>query len=378
MSSRDLETLFGEQTLAALLDDNRHPARGLPGQAYTNQTFFEIEYERLFAPSWIYVGHVHDIPGVGDIMPIDLFARPIILVRDSSDQVRVFHNVCRHRGTRLVRSPTEALRPIVCPYHAWTYGLDGALRSSPHFGGYQAPHPPGFDPRDMGLREIDAQVFGDWLFVNPDGQAGPLELHLKPLLEELDFVDFSQVRHFFSLDFGEVDANWKLMLENSLENYHIPHVHGETAGGHRLEDHFSIIREYCIGTGIDPEESDTGSRTGGPERLDMSARYLALLPNFFVVTCAADILITHFRLPVSPVCTRFQVHAYTTSGQIPDKKAIDDWRQFALAVQQEDIFIQTEQQATRHSPATRDGGVLSPAWEQSVRAFHRYLLGKLQ
>lgn len=375
-----LKDLIGADSVNWLTDEASQPARGLPACAYTSEALLTHEYKRVFAPSWIYAGNAHEIPNPGDVLPIELFSQPILLLRDLDGTVRAFHNACRHRGTRLVCEKSKNLRSIVCPYHAWTYDLDGDLRSTPHFGGYQTITTPGFDPADHGLKSLRTDTFADWIFINPGANAPTLGDHLAPLLDEINNVDLSRLRHFLSLDFGEIAANWKLMLENSLENYHVPHVHAETAGQHRLEDHFSIIRGHCIGTGIDVESSHKrrAPEQGAPQSLDMSARYLALMPNFFLVTYAPDILLTHFRLPLGATSTTFRVSAYTTSGREPDAEAVEVWRRLALKVQQEDLHIQLEQQAGRRSPAGNDGGVLSPVFEQSVRAFHRYMVKMLQ
>ena len=377
-----LKDLIGADAIGWLTDDSRQPARGLPSCAYTSEAMLTHEYLRVFAPSWIYVGNAHEIPNPGDVLPVEFFNQPILLIRGHDEKIRAFHNACRHRGTRLVRERSENLRSIVCPYHAWTYDLEGNLRAAPHFGGYQMTTAPGFDLASHGLKALQTETFADWVFVNPDANAVQLGEYLRPLLAEINRFDFSRLRHFLTLDFGDIAANWKLMLENSLENYHVAHVHSETAGQHRLQDHFSITREHCIGTGIDvevpPHHQANTCIQGEPQTLNMSARYLALMPNFFLVTYAPDILITHFRIPVSATSTIFKVNAYTTSGRQLDAEAIESWRRLALKVQHEDIQIQLEQQAGRRSPASKDGGVISPAFEKSVRAFHRYLISLLR
>lgn len=382
MKATSLTDFISSEALSRLEAETDEIVRGLPGCVYTHEGLLRHEYDRLYSPSWIYVGNTHDIPNPGDAEPVSLFGQPVLLVRNLQGKVNAFHNACRHRGTRLVPTACSGLRSLVCPYHAWTYDLDGKLKSSPHFGGYQRSTTAGFDATEFGLQTLRLETFADWLFVNPDGNAQPLCLHLAALLSEIEAIDFSQLTHFLSLDFGEVPVNWKLMLENSLENYHVPQVHAETAGQHRLEDHFCIVRDHCIGTGInvaaDHQASADAFQQGGPDSLNMSARYLALMPNFFLVTYAPDILLTHHRLPLSATNTRFKVNAYTTSGRTPDTGAIAHWRQLALKVQREDIAIQLEQQAGRASPVTHDGGVLSPVWEQSVRAFHRYLITNLK
>ena len=109
----------------------------------------------------------------------------------------------------------------------------------------------------------------------------------------------------------------------------------------------------------------------------MSARYLVMLPNFFLVTYAPDTLLVRVLLPLTTDRSFFQVHLYTTTGEIPSEKVIEDWRRLTIDVEEEDIAIHKEQQAGRASPVTSDGGVLSPVWEDTIHAFHEYLVEKL-
>ena len=374
------EDVIGEEAATRLTSPTR-PARGLPGQAYSSQALLELEYERLYAPSWIYVGNAHEVPEPGDARSERILGLPILLLRDSHGEVRVFHNACRHRGTRLLNKPCSGLRSIVCPYHGWAYHLDGRLKASPNFGGHRQATPEGFDPADFGLKSLRCDVWGDWIFINPDGTAPPLQDYLKPLLAEVTAFSFDSLTPFLSLDFGEVPANWKLILENSLENYHVPIVHAKTAAKQPLEDHFSIISGACIGSGIDIAGAgcnDASSADAGPESLDMSARYIVLLPNLFLVTYAPDIVMTRMMLPLAPDKTTFRVYGYTTTGGRPPENVVEDWRRLTVEVEEEDIQIHREQQAGQMSPAMNEGSVLSPAWEQSVHAFHEYLVGKLR
>ena len=110
-------------------------ASGLPNDVYTNDEFFAHERDTLFAGTWTCVGRGSDAPNPGDVCPVNLMGLPLVMVRGNDGQLRVFHNVCSHRGNRLVAEPCRVTGVIRCPYHSWTYELDGKLRGTPHIGG---------------------------------------------------------------------------------------------------------------------------------------------------------------------------------------------------------------------------------------------------
>ena len=113
-------------------------AAGLPNEAYTSGSFLALERDRLFSTTWTCIGHACAVPAPGDALPLDFLGQPMFMVRDKVDEVRVFHNVCSHRGNQIVREPCRFTARIRCPYHAWTYGLDGELHGTPHVGGPRA------------------------------------------------------------------------------------------------------------------------------------------------------------------------------------------------------------------------------------------------
>ena len=110
-------------------------ARGLPNPFYTDPAVFEAEKERLFFRNWAALGFASDVAGPGDARPVDFLGQPLLMVRDKEGRLRVFQNVCRHRGMILVAEPCRIERAIRCPYHSWCYELDGRLRTTPHVGG---------------------------------------------------------------------------------------------------------------------------------------------------------------------------------------------------------------------------------------------------
>ena len=165
--------------------------------------------------------------------------------------IRAFHNVCRHRCLKLVDTPGNVGRVIRCPYHSWTYGLDGALHMTPYFGGRDPRAvPAGFDRGEHGLAPVRSATWHDWIFVNLNGAAPPLEDFVAPLRTWLDGLDLTEIHHLATIDLGEIAANWKLLVENFIEPYHVQFVHSTTTE-QPLTDHYTINQSGCLGCAVD-------------------------------------------------------------------------------------------------------------------------------
>ena len=179
-----------------------------------------LERERIFARAWQYVGHLVELgegPGyvaarVGDI--------PVVVTRDRDGVLRAFLNVCRHRGSVLAAG-AGARETLQCPYHAWTYGLDGTLKAAP-----RSNREPGFDCEGISLRPASVGTWGPFLFANPDPEAVPLAdiLGELPELVAATGVEVEQLQHHSRAE-SSVEANWKLVAENFLECYHCAVAH---------------------------------------------------------------------------------------------------------------------------------------------------------
>ncbi|MFN2468385.1 MAG: aromatic ring-hydroxylating dioxygenase subunit alpha [Gaiellaceae bacterium] len=195
-------------------------ARTLPWSWYSDPEILRAEQERIFRRSWHYVGHAAEVEHSGDRLPGWAGETPVLVVRDEEGELRAFLNVCRHRGSLLV---AEAGRreTIQCPYHAWTYGLDGSLRRAP-----RSEREPGLDLDDVALRPVQVGTWGPFVFVNPDIEAEPLESALGelPRLAEEHGLDVDAVR-FRERAHYALAANWKVATENYLECYHCPVAH---------------------------------------------------------------------------------------------------------------------------------------------------------
>ena len=154
-------------------------AVGLPREVYTRPEFFEVERDHVLAATWVCVGIASDVANPGDLFPYDFGGMPILLLRERAGTIRAFHNVCSHRGVQLVSEPRTVRDTITCPYHAWTYALDGALLRRPRFCGPPQCADNAFDPVAMGLKAIRCETWKSLVFVNLDGNAPPIADYLR-------------------------------------------------------------------------------------------------------------------------------------------------------------------------------------------------------
>ncbi len=355
--------------------------RRLPGIAYRSPEFLALEYERWLNRTWLFVGRAADLPRVGDMRSVP--GLPYFLVRSEPGRIRAFHNACRHRGHRLVAEDRHAAPHIVCPYHQWTYALDGALLRTPNAGGARCDRLEGLAPEEHSLVPVRCEVWHDWIFVNPSGEAEALAEFVAPIAQRLDFVDFGQLRHFFTMERRRIDANWKLCLENTMEPYHVPVVHRSSAAGQPLELHYMIEEDPIFGCGIDlPGSEYTNEAPAGDtslDNLDMSARYLLRAPNFFLTSYAPDVIVDTMFVPDGrdPAKSWLEQAWYTTSGRSLSPEEVEAWSVLEEQVIQEDIEVMGEVQAGAESRAVDDGGVLTPAWEACISGFYRHVVQRL-
>lgn len=222
-----------DRPVAELLDTARRPledARAMPPSVYTSADFLERELETIFAREWICVGRSSGLAKPGDYLTHDLAGQPIVVLRDRQGQLRAFSNVCLHRMSTLLEGSGNR-RVIVCPYHAWTYGLDGKLRGAPFM-----TRTTGFCKENYALPQIRCEEWLGWIYVTLDqdrpGLAaglGALEEMIAPYQME-NYVECFRETHVW-------DTNWKVLAENFMESYHLPVCHAATVGGHsRLEE----------------------------------------------------------------------------------------------------------------------------------------------
>ena len=195
--------------------------RTIPFDWYSDPAVLRLERERIFRRAWQYAGRADQAAEPGSFFTCDLGGVPIVVVRDEQGGLRAFLNVCRHRGS-LVCEGEGRRATLQCPYHAWTYGLDGSLRAAP-----RSELVPGFEKERLGLVAVPVEAWGPFVFVNPDPDGAPLAETLGelPALVDASGVDLSSLRFLKRAGGPDYAANWKVCSENFLECYHCQIAH---------------------------------------------------------------------------------------------------------------------------------------------------------
>ena len=198
-------------------------ARGaimLPQEYYTSGSIFELEDELIFSKSWICAGHQSRVREAGDYFLFELAGESLLITRDREGQVGAFFNICRHRGARVCTEKTGTfVGGIQCPYHAWTYALDGKLIGAPHMDEVD-----GFEKSDYPLRRVAVAIWEGLIFVNLAAEPTPFESAFSPLIGRFSQWHLQELERVHQTVY-EVEANWKLLFQNYSECYHCPSVH---------------------------------------------------------------------------------------------------------------------------------------------------------
>jgi Rieske 2Fe-2S family protein len=312
-------------------------AMTLPGHYFTSAEVFAVEREQIFARRWLCAGRAESIPGHGDYFVRSIGTESVIVLRDGGGMVRAFHNVCRHRGTRLCESPCGTLsKTIQCPYHAWTYALDGTLVGAPSMD-----DPPGFDKSHYALHGVSVALWEGFIFLSLDEPDAPFEQSHAPLIGRFSRFSLAQLRAQRRIEY-DVRANWKLIFENYSECYHCPTVHpslvklspaesgaNDLTSGPVLGGYMSIVRP---GGSLTMSGKLCGPSVGELEPEDRQrVYYYSIFPNL-LLSLHHDYVMFHTLWPEAPDRTRiectwlFHPQAAQQGGFNPDD-GVEFWDQ---------------------------------------------------
>lgn len=407
------------ESLAQLVA-RRKAGHSLESGFYTRPDIFETDLDLIFGRHWIYVGVEPDVPEPGDVFVVDIDKTSVLIVRDDDMQIRAFHNVCRHRGARLVEGPHEQVGNLVCRYHAWTYTLEGDLVFADHMG-------EDFDKSCRGLKPIHLRSVAGLLFICLADEA-PADIEemaaaMTPYLIQHDIPN-TKIAH--SVDLIE-HGNWKVTMENNRECYHCGANHPEltiplfaygfgfspkTLDEDELEQakrYESLVKdahERWEGSGLPSREIDhladrvTGFRTerlpidqsGQSQTLDTKVACKKLLGNITDPALGglsfwtqpnswhhlmSDHIVTFSVIPVSPtetmLRTRWLVHKDAVEGVDYDKTTLTEvW----VATNKQDAHLVEITQSGLISPAY-EPGPYSPYTEGLVEKFCQWYMGRL-
>ena len=215
-----------------MADERKMPV--LPVEAYTSQDWFDREQERIFSRTWAFAGLMEDVSEPGAYVSVQAGLNNIFVVKGRDHRLRAFHNICRHRGTQLLRAVGKTHKAITCPYHDWTYDLEGNLISVPD----EEKQFPDLDKNCLGLKPCAVDVWRGMIFVHPDPGCGGLmdwfgglDEHMAPY-DPAELVEYPEVRLTET-----IRANWKIVAENFMDGYHLSHLHSGTLA---MYDHSRI------------------------------------------------------------------------------------------------------------------------------------------
>lgn len=283
----------------------------LPPDAYISEEFFAFEKEAIFQHEWLCVGHVNEVPKPGDHLPLQILDEPVVFVRDLEGVVRVLSAICQHRGhpmfaglaARPADKPCLNGNSLICPYHNWTYLLDGRLVGAPSM---QETTPVSELRKNIRLPELRSEIFHGLVFITFDADAPPLAPRLKKLDSELSTYPLETLVPASTLSLFDLKWNWKLHHENALEPYHTDYVH---KGYHNaVPSRLTQFRTYEPGdgqvmrtTGFEKAGSDLFEQEGGQrlpgidgltEEQYSRVLFVSLMPNVVAVIQPTSVTMT--------------------------------------------------------------------------------------
>lgn len=363
-------------------------ANGLPNACYIDENMHAKEADSVFKQGWAAIGFGCDVPKPGCVYPLELLGIPLLMVRTKNNEVHVFENVCRHRGMILVEEPAQLNGPITCPYHAWSYDLEGQLKATPHVGGPNIHKDETVICEDLSLNRVKSALWRDVVFINLSGIAPEFAEIARPLRErwaefETDIYS-GGADSMFTLN---VDCNWKLAVENYCEAYHLPFIHPGLNSYSRLEDHYNILDEQSYagqGSYVFKPQLDENGRSfpvfaGLSTKWDTAAEYCAFFPNVLFGVhkdhCYAILLIPNGQGKTEERVSLYYADETALGPEYAEMRATNArlWKGIFI----EDIGVVEGMQRGRHAPSY-DGGKFSPKMDTPTHHFHKWVAGQMQ
>ena len=375
---------------ASNIDEINQPtetATGLPNTAYTDAEFLTAEREHVFAKNWACLDFESRMPEAGHARPINFMGLPLLAVRDNNGVLRIFHNVCSHRGHTLVTSACKLRGSIRCPYHSWMYSPNGELCGTPHIGGTGVNEIVKFDRSKHGLKEVRSHVWMKMVFVNLSGEADEFDHYIEPVTRRWEaFCGEGELAKLGQVTRGEprtivVESNWKLAVENYCDAYHVPTIHPGLARVSKLSDHYDIfIEDRFTGQGsyAYTQTGEDGTQLpvfpAWPRDKLKQAEYISFYPNTLLGIHADHA----FAMIIEPQAhNRSAEHwqlFYTDESALDDQltETHESLLAFWSEVFAEDVDAVEGMQNGRLSPGF-GGGVFSAVMDVPTHHFHRWV-----
>ena len=368
-------------------------AHGLPNECYLEGPYTQIERKKIFEDKWVVIGVASSVPDPGDAKPFDLLGIPLIILRDKEKKIRVFHNVCSHRGYKLLKEPCKLKNVLRCPYHSWSYDYNGDLVATPHLGGMNKHENKDFDKSKNGLKEVRSSVWLDLIMVNISNNEVSFEEYIKPLedrwsefwtKEDQKLIHHADDYGYFLL---EVKCNWKFAIENYCESYHLPWVHPGLNAYSKIDDHYHIqgLPNRFAGQGtVVYNPRFKGDKKfpvfpGWSKEKELCAEYVALFPNV-MLGIHKDHYYAYWLEPVNHAYTKEHMEIYyvgKNAAKSEEYKSLrkQNYKQWH-SIQSEDLSIIQGMQEGRNSPIY-NGGNFSPVMDNPTHHFNKWVAQNL-
>jgi phenylpropionate dioxygenase-like ring-hydroxylating dioxygenase large terminal subunit len=338
----------------------------IPAPWYFDERIAELERASVFSATWQVVGRVDQVRDNGQFFTAQLADEPLVVARGEDGQLRAFYNVCRHHAAAVVTEAQGCAKQFRCPYHGWTYGIDGALKGMVEFDGVR-----NFDRAKNGLVPVRVDTWGNFVFVNLDGCAATLRDFLGVVPELVAPLELAKKLHFFDRRIYTLNCNWKVYVDNYLDGgYHVPHAHkGLSSVIEYTKYTVENFERACLQSS--PLSSDSTSEAGVAATRQGRAFYLWLYPNF-MINAYEGVMDTNLVLPLGVKrCAVVFDYYFADTGAAADashKESIAVSEQ----VQDEDMAICDAVQRGLGSRAYV-AGRLSVRREAGEHLFHRLL-----
>ena len=368
-------------------------AHGLPNECYTSPEYQMIEREKIFNDKWTVIGVASSVPNQGDAKPYNLLGIPLVILRDRDNKIRVFHNVCSHRGFKLLTKACTLKNVLRCPYHSWSYDFEGKLIATPHIGGFNIHESEKFDKSKSNLKEIRSKVWMDIIFININNNEIEFNEYIKPLEDRWSKFISKQDQNSLvrSKDYGyfnlNVKSNWKFAIENYCESYHLPTIHPELNKVSNISEHYHIqgLPNRFAGQGSKKySQLIKGNKSfnnfkNWPKDLSKNSEYIALFPNV-MIGLHVDHFYAFWLEPISINETKEHLAMYYVGDNSANGNELKNMRKensnFWKGVMSEDIKAIEGMQEGRNSPIY-NGGNFSPAMDNPTHEFHKWVVGNL-
>lgn len=360
------------QRFREIADTPRGQETGLDGPFYTDPSLYLAETVRVLRADWLYLCRADELPEPGDYLTLEVLDEPLVVVRGDDGAVRVLSNVCRHRGSPVALGAGNAKR-FVCPYHAWSYARDGALVSAPRMARDRV------EKKSCGLPEHRSETWMGFVYVNLDGAAEPLSPRLAPLASRLAPYETETMRHVHTAE--ELwRTNWKTLVENFMEAYHLSVVHTKTLHDVTPTGLSKKFEGGPVFSGYLANYPDSApARGAGAPGLSAEERRRSTLFSVFpchVASQSASLLASYALLPEGPDQVRVR---WSLSVRADDLSEAEIAERVALwtEVNREDRDKLERTQRGFRSRFAQAGPLAPDDFEGVIADFHRYLAGFL-